>query len=200
MSLKARCRYCKHSISYLYPFIEALTALTFSILYIVIPSPFQWAYFIFFSALIVTIRSDFESMLISRFVTIFLIPLGFLFSFFNLLPINYIDSIIGTLLGYLFLFSLEHIFFYITRKEGIGKGDLELLAFIGSFLGITGCWFSLLLGSITGSIFGVISMFLLHKKNLRSMKIPFGPFLAFGAIFFVLCQATCMHIFLVNLN
>jgi len=168
----------------LYPFIELLTTVLLSLLYVYVPTHYFFAYFIFFSALIVTIRTDIETMLISRFVTLFLIPFGFLLTIFNLLPINLTESVIGTITGYLFLLIISTLFEKITGKTGIGQGDLDLLAFIGAFTGIAGCWASLTIGSIFGSLFGIIYLFLLNYP--RDTKIPFGPFLAFGAISFVL--------------
>lgn len=184
LSLRGKCRTCKKSISILYPFIELLTAIAMSALYIVMPLPFFFTYFIFFSALIVTIRSDIETMLISRFATLLLVPLGFVFSYLQLISTTIFDSIIGSFVGYFFLYAVGWIFKKATGKSGIGQGDLDLLAYIGSFTGLVGCWASLLFGSILGSISGFI--YLLLFKLDRNAKIPFGPFLAIGAILFVL--------------
>ena len=186
--LKARCRHCNKGISALYPFIEIFTAITFSMLYFQLRDTnnlaYLPAYFTFFSALIVTFRTDIEFMLISRFVTIFLIPLGLIFSATGLLPISLLNSISGTLLGYSVLWVVSKVFHYYAKKEGIGQGDLELLAFIGSFLGLAGCWISLFLGSIIGSIFGLLYIAITNQS--KSVKMPFGHFLAIGAILFVL--------------
>lgn len=181
--LKGQCRTCHQPISILYPFVELFTGVLFTAAYIIIPHQFLIPYYIFFSALIVTIRSDLETMLISRFVTLFLIPLGLLFSYFNLLPLSPLDSFLGALFGYLSLYSVAYIFWWCTKKEGIGEGDFELLAFIGSFTGLYGCWMSLTIGSILGSILGLLYM--LITRSDRSLKIPFGPFLAVGAIVYV---------------
>jgi len=133
-------------------------------------------------------------MLISRFATIFLIPFGFLFSAIGLLPIGLKNSILGALLGYGFLFVVSKVFHYATKKEGIGQGDLELLAFIGSFLGIAGCWISLFLGSIIGSVIGLIYMKIKGEKKYT--KMPFGHFLAIGAIAFVFFKPYLMKLIL----
>ncbi|MCK5632382.1 prepilin peptidase [bacterium] len=125
-------------------------------------------------------------MLISRFVTLFLIPLGFLFSYLHFLPISLVDSIAGMALGYGSLFLASKLFYWMTGKEGIGQGDLELLAFIGSFLGLAGCWITLFLGAIIGSIIGVTYITISGKS--KELQIPFGPFLALGAILYVLFQ------------
>lgn len=187
--LLGKCRHCKRSISALYPLIELLTACALLALYLFIPLHYFFAYFIFFSALMVTIRSDFETMLISRCVTIYLAPLGLLLSACNLLPISLSESILGAIFGYLFLYSINAIFKYFRGIEGIGEGDFELLFFVGSFTGIIGCWFSVTLGSILGSLYGIIIIFLKQQNNkidnANLIKIPFGPFLAIGAIVFV---------------
>jgi leader peptidase (prepilin peptidase)/N-methyltransferase len=151
-----------------------------------VPAVYFFPYFIFFSALIVTIRSDLETLLISRYVTLFLIPIAFALSATGMLPIDLTDSISGALAGYAILFMTAKLFLWLTGKEGMGQGDVELLAFIGSFVGILGCWFSLLLGSVIGSCVGF--GYLLITKAGRSAKIPFGPFLAGGAMCFVLLQ------------
>lgn len=195
--LGGKCRNCQQSISLLYPCIEILTVLVLSLLYLFIPLHYFFAYFIFFSALIVTIRSDIETMLISRFVTIFLAPLGLLFSAYALLPLSFKESIFGALFGYLFLFSVNYIFKYLRNQDGIGAGDFDLILFIGSFTGILGCWMSIMLGSTIGSIYGLSYIALVdtsqHNKNIGHTKIPFGPFLACGAIIFILAQKQIVY-------
>lgn len=184
LMLRGSCRYCKQPISRLYPFIECATTLALVLLYIQTPQHYFLAYALFFSALIINIRTDLETMLISRFVSLFLIPLGFILSAYNLLPITLTQSVLGAALGYGVFYITSRLFHLITGKEGMGQGDVELLAFIGSFTGTIGCWITILVGSISGSIIG-ISIILLLKKD-KNTRIPFGPFLAFGAIAYVL--------------
>jgi len=183
--LQGKCRDCHEAISLLYPIIELLTAVSLTLLYLVVPHLFFPAYFIFFSALIVSFRSDIETMLISQWVTLFILPLGPLFAFMHLLPITPLESLAGAALGYLFLWLIAKIFNLLTRKEGMGAGDFELLAFIGAFIGVIGCWLTLLIASILGSFIGII---LIKLKGQRSMKIPFGPFLVVGAIIVTLSR------------
>ena len=173
--LGGRCRYCTAPISWLYPFIELLTTAALGALYLTVPTHYFVSYFIFFSALIVTIRSDLESMLISRFATLFLVPLGFTLSLTNQLPITVTDSLLGCVVGYFFLYITAKIFYWITGVEGMGQGDLELLAFIGSFTGLVGCWFSLMLGSIIGSMVG-ISYIVATKSSQSFLKFLLGLF------------------------
>lgn len=193
--LGGKCRFCQQSISVLYPCIELLTTLLLIALVLFVPPQFYVGYFIFFSALIVTIRSDLDTMLISRFATLYLIPVALILTYFNLLPVTVTHSIAGALSGYLFLWTVAKLFHYLTKKEGMGEGDMDLLALIGAFTGIVGWWISLLIGSCIGSIIGISLIAL--QKNTRSTQIPFGPFLAGGAILYVLCSPiirTLLHL------
>ena len=201
--LAGKCRNCKKSISFLYPFIEIFTTVILLLLYIYIPHHYFLAYFIFFSALIVTIRSDLETMLISRFMTMYLAPLGFFFSAYHMLPLSIIESICGAIFGYFFLQIINVIFKYLRNIDGIGEGDFDLLLFIGSFTGIIGCWTSITLGSLIGTLYGITSLISItsNDKNTQSLhatKIPFGPFLAYGAIVFVFIQKYIFHYLLIN--
>lgn len=183
--LRSKCRHCHKPISLLYPLIELMTAVVLTLLYALTPITYFPAYFIFFSALLVSFRSDIETMLISQWVTVFILPLGPLFALAKLLPITLLESVAGAVLGYLFLWLVAKIFTLLTHKEGMGAGDFELLAFIGAFLGVVGCWLTLLIASVLGSIIGIILIVIWRE---RSMKIPFGPFLVTGAILITLAR------------
>lgn len=182
--LRRSCRFCKAPISWLYFFIEILTVFALSCLVVQTSFNYFFAYFLFFSALIITIRTDLEHMLISRFVTLFLIPAAFFLCYWELLPLTLIESIIGASSAYCFLYAIRAAYYYATKKVGLGQGDLELLAFIGAFLGISGWWVTLMIGSFLGSVVGIAGL-LFYKKS-RLTKIPFGPFLAGGAMLYVL--------------
>lgn len=179
--LKAKCRRCKQPISPLYPFIELITLICFWLMIFRQPSHYWLAYSICIAALIVTIRTDLETFLISRLVTLFLIPLIWIFIGLNLLPITFIQSIQGIVVGGGFLWLIGWLYYTITGKQGLGQGDIDLLAFIGSFLGPIKCWIALLIGSVTGSLLGIA--ILLIYRNSWNRVIPFGPFLAFGALY-----------------
>ncbi len=182
--LRGKCRSCLVPISFLYPFIELITVASFLGLFYYIDSSYWFAYGIFFSALIVTIRTDLETMLISRYVTLFLVPVGWGLSYCNLLPISLMSSFLASIFGFGFLYAISYIFLKLTGKEGMGQGDVELLAFIGAFLGPIGCWISLMIATILGTVLGI--SYLLITKQSKGTGIPFGPFLAFGALFYTL--------------
>ncbi len=185
--LRGRCRSCHERISPLYPFIELVTAVSLTGLYYGIEAHYFGAYFLFFSALIVTIRTDLETMLIARLMTLPLIPLGFILSCTDHIPLIPLDSILGTAVGFFSLWLISTLFYLFTRKQGIGEGDFELLALIGSFTGMFGVWAALMIGAIMGSITSLAYLTYTGKLE-RHAKIPFGPFLAFGAMCYVLLE------------
>ena len=190
--LRAQCRQCKKPISILYPFIELFTGLMLTTLLVRVPFYYFPAYFIFFSALIVSIRTDLETMLISRYMSLFLIPVGLFCAWYQLIPLSFFDSCCGALFGYWVLWGIAWIFYMITGKDGMGQGDIELLGLIGSFTGIAGAWISLFLGSVAGTIAGTI-----HMLATGERKIPFGPFLALGAMSYVLLKEQLIHFFFI---
>ncbi len=180
--LQARCRFCKEPISWLYPFIEIITTISFFMIYAYIPYQDWLSHAIFFSALILSIRTDFQAMVISRFVTIYAIPLVWIAAFCNIIPIHLPQSFAGACFGYTLMWSIKKIALLTTKKDSLGQGDLELLAFIGSFIGMFGCWITLSLGSILGVICTGIWV-LLSKK--RVTYVPFGPYLCFASMVFI---------------
>lgn len=184
--LRGRCRYCHKPISYLYPFIELLTVILGLLLITRICSHYWIAYALFFSALIVTIRTDLEYMLISQHMTIYLIPLNLLAAAFGMLPLSLSESIVGALVGYGFLYLISFVSSTLMGKRAIGEGDLDLLALIGSCTGIIGCWLSLTIGALLGSVIG--GTYLIMSGKSYKNPIPFAPFLAAGAIIYVLYE------------
>jgi leader peptidase (prepilin peptidase) / N-methyltransferase len=186
VTLQGRCRSCNHPISLLFPFIELITVGIGSLLFYHIDPLYRITYFIFFSGLIITIRTDLEKFLILRLATLWLIPLGLFFSLRGLLPIDFLDSFLGTLFGYSILASISWLFYRLRGIKGLGEGDPELLALIGAFTGIVGCWSTLVIGSLLGSCVGIC--LLISGKATRTTYLPFGPFLALSAIFYVVYQ------------
>ena len=185
--LKGHCRTCGKQISFLYPFIELLTGLLTVLGATLIDSQYQLGYGIFFSALIVTIRTDFERMLISRYMTWCMVPVAFALSFTDRLPLTLIESIIGTFGGYGMIWLIAYLFFKLRKIQGLGEGTLDLLAMIGAFTGLGGAWLSLFMGAFLGSIVGIT--ILVKTKKLKA-KIPFGPWLSTGAIIYVLTKSS----------
>lgn len=181
--LRGKCVSCKAPFSSLYPFIEFLTgticaALAFKFL----PEEITlfFVYSLLISALLAATRSDLEAMVIPQLFTLYFIPVGIGCSYFGWTTITPHESALSALIAYSFLWSIAKLFKRIRGYEGLGLGDAELLAMIGSFLGILKMWNSLIIGSLSG--FLIISCYLLYTKKGRETLIPFGPFLAFGAV------------------
>lgn len=184
IALEGKCRICKQPISKLYPFIELLTALICTVLLYITYPPYFLSYFILTTALIITIRTDLEFMLIPRLCSIYLVPVGIILSICNVLPISWHESMIGSLIGYSILAIVSYLYKKRTGITGMGEGDPELLAGIGSFVGINGVWYTLLIGSLSATVYALGLM--AFDRATSDTKIPFGPFLALGALAFVL--------------
>jgi len=182
--LRGRCAFCKTAISGYYPAIEVLTTLIFAALFATTPVLYLPAYFLFASALIVNMRTDSEHMLLLTPCTLGLIPFGLLAAATGFLPISFVESFFGVLLGGGILWLTRWIFWQLRGIEGMGWGDIELLAGIGSFVGPRGVVLTLLLGSISGSLIGLLIM--ATTKKAAQLKLPFGAFLSAGALIYCL--------------
>ncbi|MBX9830727.1 prepilin peptidase [Candidatus Babeliales bacterium] len=206
--LRGKCLHCSAPISYVYPFIELLSGVVFTGLLIQISQLTQtWPllalethqiselviYSLFFSCLIFSSATDLFAMVIPQAVTLWLIPVGVALAYSTMLPISGAASIVGAVAGYGCLWLTATIFRAVKRKEGMGVGDMELLGFIGAFLGPLGVWVALMVGSFAGIIFGNFYLMLAHKN--RATRIPFGPFLSLGAIVFYFFKDSLVRLF-----
>lgn len=183
--LQGRCRYCSSSISVLYLLIELMTACLLLYAWHLFEMPTFVVYGVFISALMVSIRTDLEAMLISSYMSLGIIPLAIIAAYYEIIPLSITESIVGSLVGYALLFIPARVYRYATGIDGMGEGDFELLAFIGAYTGAQGAWTSLMIGSLSGSIIGISWMFI-SGTDLKNTRIPFGPFLALGAFIYML--------------
>lgn len=140
-------------------------------------------FFILISALWITVFTDMAHMLISRWVSLYLAPVGIIASWFDMTQITATESIITCIISAAFFTLINKIFYLFKGHDGLGQGDVELLACIGAWLGIMGTWFTITIGSTLGTILGLGYM-LWTKQRIKAL--PFGPFLALGAIVFML--------------
>jgi len=162
--------------------MEGLTAVMLVLLIFFIKPRYWLAYGIFISASIVTIRTDFDQMLIARAMTWGIVPCAFIASYFTYLPITCIESLAGCALSYGFLYAIARIYRWRRNEDGLGEGDLDLIATIGAFLGPLGAWHALMIGSVLGLVAGMSNM--LYSKKMNRM-IAFGPWLIFGAFMYL---------------
>ncbi|MEE9543036.1 MAG: prepilin peptidase [Thermodesulfobacteriota bacterium] len=195
--LRGACRNCKESISIRYPFIEALSAVLALLLYEKFGlGPDFFVFTLLTFALVVITFIDFDHQIIPDRVSVSGIPLGFLASLL-LTRTTYIDSIIGILAGGGFLLFIALFYHFIFKKEGMGGGDIKLLAMIGAFVGWQGVIFVVFFSSLVGSIAGILYI-VLSGKGAKS-PIPFGPFLALGAYVYLLVGTELIDLYLVSL-
>lgn len=182
--LKGRCRRCQKRISLRYPLVEALTGL----MALALAARYGWGpeapiFFVFSCSLITVSFIDLDYQIIPNQITYPGIPLGVCASF--VLPeVSLQDSIIGVGLGGGILWLVAVLFRWLRKKEGMGFGDVKLLAMIGAFLGWRAVLLTLVLSSFVGAVAGYVAL-RLSGKDVRE-PIPFGPFLALGALVYML--------------
>ncbi len=189
--LNGRCRNCRAPISFQYFAVELLTPLIFLVLYYFFDLSWLFIFAAIFSCALITITFiDLKHQIIPDLISLPAIPFFFLSSF--ILPwISPADSFIGIVIGggSIYLFRLGY---YVVRKEeGMGLGDVKLLAMIGAFLGWKGSLLSLMIGAFVGSIIG-IAIIAVRGKDFK-YAIPFGPFLSLGAFCSLLWGNTILY-------
>lgn len=181
--LKGKCRGCGAHISLQYPLVELLNGVLALLLFLRFgATPAGAVLFLFCSALVVITFIDIEHQIIPDEISLPGIVIGFVLSFF-LQGHSWLNSLFGILLGGGSLLLVACSYQWLTGKEGMGGGDIKLLAMMGAFLGWKAVPFIIFTGSLVGSIVG-ISIMLLQKKDSK-LAIPFGPYLAFGAILYI---------------
>jgi len=180
--LRGKCRKCGTTISAKYPAIEFLTGMMAVATWVYFDiSGSAIVYFIFISSLIVITFIDIDYKIIPNVITLPGIPIALLAASFILPEMTPLKSITGALAGGGSLYAVAMIYAVLTGKEGMGGGDIKLLAMIGALTGIKGVILTVLLSSISGTVAGIGTMIFKRKKDLK-LAIPFGPFLSIGAI------------------
>jgi leader peptidase (prepilin peptidase)/N-methyltransferase len=180
LRLRGRCRACGAPISYRYPLVEAANALGY--LWIVQRFGLGWsaaAYALLFSALLAVTWIDLDHQIIPDRITLPGIPLGLLCAA-TVLPVGLLNSVLGVLLGGGLLWFMAWLSPYLFGKEGMGGGDIKLLAMVGAFLGWEPVLLTLMVGASVGAATGLSLIAL--KRLRRDHYLPFGPFLALGAV------------------
>ena len=160
--LRGRCRHCGTAISPRYPLVELISGL-------------------FAVAVFARHGLSWEGLIVYALIAALLV-IGFLASL-AVGQITYIESLIGIILGGGVLLMVAWGYYLVTKKEGMGGGDIKLLAMIGAFLGWKGVIFTIFVGSAIGAAVGMAIA--LRTEQGRKLPIPFGPFLSLGALLFL---------------
>jgi leader peptidase (prepilin peptidase)/N-methyltransferase len=199
--LGGKCRNCKTKISIMYPAVELLTGLLFLACYFAFGlsvDALKWATF---SALLVVLTiTDLRERILPDSVNFFGVGAGLLFSFFtspmdgtaawianrwfDFPPpqpaLSFADAVLGAAVGSGMLWAVAEGYFRLRGREGMGLGDVKMMAAVGVFLGLKRTLMTVLAGSLLGSVIGIV-LISLSKKD-RNYELPFGTFLGAGAL------------------
>ncbi len=177
-ALGGRCRSCKTRISGVYPLVEAFTSVMF--VWATWQYGIDWllaSRLLFGCALIVLFFIDLEHRILPNVITIPGTVIGFLLSFVT--PPGWVSSLIGLVVGGLIPLVIAEIYYRVRRIEGLGMGDVKMLALIGAFLGWQHVLLTLVVASILGSLVGL--PLAIRQRDMKA-SMPFGTFLAIAAM------------------
>jgi leader peptidase (prepilin peptidase)/N-methyltransferase len=199
--LAGRCRKCKARISVMYPMVELATGLFFLACYLVFgPSAEALKWAIFAALLIVLTITDLRERILPDKVNFAGLGLGLLMSLFTRpvdgtatwmanhifaypppeAVLSFADALIGAAAASGLLWLVAEGYFRARGREGMGLGDVKMMAMAGAFLGLQRALLTILLGSLLGSVIG-IAVIAVGRKG-RDFELPFGTFLGAGAI------------------
>lgn len=182
--LKGKCSGCEAKFSIRYPLVEFLMASLFAM--VVYHYGLSWItleYLILIFGLITAAFIDYDHMILPDEITLGGLVIGLVGAALNP-ERGFVEALLGVLFGGGILWLVAYIYFVFTGREGLGGGDIKLLAWLGALLGWQAIPFIILSSSIIGSVVGLIA----SKKGQNGLKtmIPFGPFLALGAVLYIL--------------
>lgn len=214
LALGGRCRYCKKTISLRYPIVEGLNGLVSALLYFKFGLGVEWAIFLGFSgALLVLAFIDIDHRILPDPITLNGVWIGILVSVFLARPSPFLTrllrwigleitnprvtalaaSLVGMLIGGGLLWLVAEAYLRWRGVEGMGFGDVKMMAMVGAFLGAPLTLLTIMLGSLLGSIIGLIVIRLGRKS--RDYELPFGTFLSAAAIIAVLYGETLIQFY-----
>ncbi len=188
--LRGRCRDCHEKISMQYPIVETITALMSLLLFLKFGLSFKYlSSFIFTCALIVITFIDLRHQIIPDVISLPGIPVFFFLAVF-FMNLTVWEAVLGILIGGGCLFAIAFLYEIITKREGMGGGDIKLLAMLGAFLGWKSLFFILFVSSLLGAVVGVSAMII--KGQDMKYAVPFGPFLSIAAVVYLFVGADVM--------
>ncbi len=173
--LGGRCRRCGAPISARYPLVEALgAALLGGVVWLAPTLGMAAAWGAFALALLAVLFIDFDFQIIPDAITLPGVGLGLIAAIWGPLPLK--DALLGLAVGGGGLLLVAEGYRRIARREGLGLGDVKLMAMVGVFLGWRGALATLVLGSLAGSLVG--GALIASRRGTRLTALPFGSFLA----------------------
>ncbi len=195
--LGGRCRHCRTHIPARYPVVELLTGAVFFFTVLPLGVSLASLKLCLFAALLIGLAfCDLEARILPDEMTLGGAVAGlvlstlepFDFTFVQLfLPdwnprtLSLFESLLGAALGAGLLWFTGAVYRRVRGREGLGYGDIKMLAMIGTFMGLRGALQTLIVGSLIGSVIGLIYIRAAHK-DYATYELPFGTFLAFTAL------------------
>lgn len=210
--LGGKCRNCKAKISAMYPAVELLTGVLFLACYLVFGLTVDALKWTVFAALLVVLTiTDLRERILPDEVNFFGLGAGLLFSFFTppidgtalwlsrrwfdfpppQVALSFADAVLGAAAGSGLLWLVAEGYFRLRGREGMGLGDVKMMAAVGAFLGLKRTMMTVLVGSLLGSVIG-IALIAISKKG-RDYELPFGTFLGAGALLVVFFGTPALH-------
>jgi leader peptidase (prepilin peptidase) / N-methyltransferase len=202
--LRGRCRACKTPISWMYPAVELATGLLFAACVLAFGPTLECAKWALLSALIVVLvatdirerilpdKVNFTGFVLGVVLSGFLRPAdgvaawlsNKMFDFPPPMPVlSVADSLLGALAGGGLLWVVAEGYFRLRGREGMGLGDVKMMAMVGAFEGLEGALLAILIGSLLGSVIGLAVIGIFRKDS--DYELPFGAFLGAGALIVV---------------
>lgn len=181
LALRGKCRTCRAPISARYPLVELLTGAMFlTAFWYYGPTMLFVSRVLLGCALIALFAIDLEHHLLPNVITLPGVVVGFVFSFVSgPAGPGWLSSLLGILVGGGILFAVAEAYYRIRHEEGLGMGDVKMLAMVGAFLGWPATLMTLMMGSIAGSVVGMA--LIASRRGDMKYALPFGTFLAMGA-------------------
>ncbi|MCX6983476.1 MAG: prepilin peptidase [Lentisphaerae bacterium] len=193
LMLGGKCRDCGNRISFLYPVVEILTAFfAFMTFHKFGLTPLWGAVFLFICVLVVISFIDLDHQIIPHVLTLTGIPVfAILAVFIKGLAIG--DVFLGIMVGAGSLYFVAVYYEALTGREGMGGGDVNLLAMLGGFF----CWESIFFVVFISSLLGAVAGFAIILSKGKDMRyaIPFGPFLCMAAVIYIFWGNALLRLF-----
>ena len=181
--LRGKCRNCKSPISFSYFFVELLTGIGSALSYLKTGLSYEYFFIFGFVAVMVAVTFiDIQFRIIPDQLNLFGFIMGIIYS---LLKMNIFDSIAGIVVGAGFLWGIAYFYLRFRGIEGLGMGDVKMMAFVGAYLGWFGALFTIFVGSFLGAVVGILGAYLSKSEDKGKFEIPFGPFLAFASVIYL---------------
>lgn len=182
--LRGKCRSCQAPISIRYPLVELVTGVLFAAIFL--KHGMTWStleYLLLAWGLVVVSCIDLDLMILPDVFTLPGIVLGLVGAAINP-DRSFYSSLAGVLMGGGFLWAVAYLYLVVRKEEGMGGGDIKLLAWLGAVLGWPAVPFVVLVSSVVGSVVGLV-LAIRGRAGLKSV-IPFGPYLALAAVIYLL--------------